>query len=419
MFLLRRTFAVGLLGVALVEIASGAELKLPPVSGEISGRLVLPAQAGVPPWDWKLHIDPDGAQRRRAELTVAAAGARLRVEANVDLAGGEGTWKILEGDVDPAAWFAIIAPRVMSGASGIKVDGRVVLSGGGTLVHGDKPHGMIKFVWSDGSVRDEEEGWRFDGVTLEGQLDGDFTNLSAARSERPWHLTVKTITTRRFGARNLAIDAQLNKNGTVSLLSARVEIAGGDVTIDPNTVSLFPPVLDFNIRVNRVGLQDLVGVIPASLADARGRIDGIVRLGWSKASGIRVGAGHFSLRDDEVSTLQLAPTPGLLTQRFPERLSILPAWTGPLAKLMQPLNPVYGDARNIEMGKTSLQLVSFDLKLTPKGDEQGRTGVVSISAKAIQPLAAVRLVSFQINLSGPLESLLKMKSASHFSFEMK
>ena len=419
MFLLRRTFAACALGVAFAEAAWGAGLKLPPLSGEVSGRFVLPAQASVPPWDWKLRIDPDGAQRRKAELTVAAAGARLRVAANVDLAGGEGTWNILEGEVDPAAWFAIVAPRVMSGASGIKVGGRVVLSGGGTLVRGDEPHGTIKFVWSDGSVRDEEHGWRFDGVTLRGQLDGDFTNLAAARSERPWQLSVKTITTQRFGARNLAIDAQLNENGTVSLLSARVELAGGDVTIDPNTVSLFPPVLDFNIRVNRVGLQDLVAVVPASLADARGRIDGMVRLGWSKAAGIRIGAGHFSLRDDEVSTLQLVPTPGFLTQRFPEHLSILPAWTGPLAKLMQPLNPVYGDARNIEMGKTSLQVVSFDLKLTPKGDGQGRTGVVSISARAIQPLAAVKLVSFQINLSGPLESLLKMKSAGHFSFEMK
>jgi hypothetical protein len=419
MVLLRRTFIACLLGVGSAKGATGGDWHWPPLSGEISGKFVLPAQVAVPPWDWKLRVIPDGALRRKAELSVGAAGARLRIDAAVDLVGGEGTWNIREGEVDPAAWFAIIAPQVMSGASGIKVDGRVILSGGGTLVRGNHPHGTIKFVWSNGSVRDDAHGWRFEGVTLTGQLDGDFTNLAAARSERPWQLTVKTITTTRFGARNLAIDAQLNENGTVSLLSARVELAGGDVTIDPNTVSIFPPVLDFNLRVNRVGLQDLVGVVPASLADARGRIDGMVRLGWSKAAGIRVGAGHFALRDDEVATLRLAPTPGFLTHRFPEHLSVLPAWTGPLAKLMQPLNPVYGDARDIELGRTSLQIVSFDLKLTPKGDNHGRTVVVSVSARAIQPQAAVKLVSFEINVSGPLESLLQMKSASRFSLEMK
>jgi hypothetical protein len=219
---------------------------------------------------------------------------------------------------------------------------------------------------------------------------------------------VKTIATDRFGARNLELDGVLDRAHLITLHSARLELAGGNVTIDPGRIYLLPTIIDLTLHVDRVGLQDLVALLPGSLADARGRIDGEVRLGWSQATGLRVGRGHFALRDDEVATLQLTPQPGILTQQFPERLKLLPEWTGAVGKWMAPANPVYGDARDIEMGKTSLQIVAFDLKLTPEGDAAGRTGMITISTRAIQPQSLVKLVTFNIGLDGSVEKLLKL-----------
>jgi hypothetical protein len=277
--------------------------------------------------------------------------------------------------------------------------------------------GNVRFDWIDGALRNTKQGWRLEGVSLSGQLTGDLAKLATAQCTGEWKLGVKTIATNRFGARNLEIDGILDRAHLITLQSARLELAGGNVTIDPGKIYLLPTVVDLTLHVDRVGLQDLVALLPGSLADARGRIDGEVRLGWSQATGLRVGEGHFALRDDEMATLQLAPQPGILTAQFPERLKFLPAWTGPVGRWMAPVNPVYGDARDIEMGKTSLQIVAFDLKLMPKGDALGRTGMVTVSTRAIQPQSLVKLVTFNISLDGSVEKLLQLGKGNFSSIK--
>lgn len=204
--------------------------------------------------------------------------------------------------------------------------------------------------------------------------------------------------------------AKLNGDGTASLLSAGIEIAGGTVTIDPATVAVFPPVLDFTVHVDRIGLQDLVALVPASLADARGRIGGVVRLGWSQTAGIQVGAGGFTLRSDEAATLRLTPTPGLITGNVPERLALLPGWTGTIGKWFAPLNPVFGDVSEIELGRTPLAIETFELRLMPNGDEQGRSAVVRISARPDKTGTLVKRVVFDIDLTGSLSRLLNLNA---------
>ena len=194
--------------------------------------------------------------------------------------------------------------------------------------------------------------------------------------------------------------------------------AGGYVTIDPSTVALFPPVLDFTVHVDRVGLQDLVALVPASLAEARGRLDGAVRLGWSKAAGVHIGAVGFTLHADEAATLRLAPTPGLITGNVPERFVLLPSLPGPLANWFAPRNPIYGDVSEIELGHTPLAIESFNLQLTPKGDAQGRNAVLQISARPDKTGALVKRVVFDIDLTGSLSRLLNRNVGGRASFRI-
>jgi len=165
-------------------------------------------------------------------------------------------------------------------------------------------------------------------------------------------------------------------------------------------------VLDFKVHIDRIGLQDVVALVPASLSDARGRVDGVVRVGWSAAAGFQLGAGTISLRNDEPAMVRLTPASGLLTKRLSERIAFLPAWTGPLARWLAPVNPAYGDLRSIEMGRTDLQVQEMGIELTPQGDAVGRTAQVHVRARPAQVGGSVKEVTFQVNVSGPLAAVL-------------
>jgi len=212
------------------------------------------------------------------------------------------------------------------------------------------------------------------------------------------------------------MSAILNDDRTLFLQSAKVELAGGDVTIDAAMIELSPVSFEFTVHANRIGLQDLVALVPASLADARGRIDGSVTFGWSEAAGLIVGEGGFVLRQDEVATLKLVPRPGFLTGGVPEYIPLLPKWTGPIGAAIAPKNPVYGDVHAIELGETELQIKAFDFKARPKGDERNRTAVIQVSARPYKQGGPVKLVTFDINVEGPLSALLQVGMTEERSF---
>ena len=132
-----------------------------------------------------------------------------------------------------------------------------------------------------------------------------------------------------------------------------------------------------------------------------------------------MGAGRFELRDDEIATLRLTSAPGFLTDRVPERLALLPAWTGIIGQWFSPLNPVYGDVQKIELGQTELQIVSFSLELTPEGDHRDRNGVLKVSARPTSPGALVRRVTFDININGSITELLKLGMDDGAAFEVQ
>jgi hypothetical protein len=399
-------------------VASGASFKLPPLSGELSGKFKATALHEEPEIAWKLKISPVGADRRQVEVDLTTKGGRLRVRADLDAVTSDGTWEIVESELDATAWLALVSPKLGKLGVNLAASGNIQLSGKGEVTDG-RPSGKLSVEWSNGSVNNPVDDWVLQGVSLKGDLTLDAADLGAMSSHAPWELAVQTISSRRFGARNLFLKGKFNQNRTASLLEARIELAGGEVTVAPSTVSLFPPVLDFRVHVDRVGLQDLVALVPGSVADARGRIDGSVRLGWSQAAGLQIGEGSFVLRDDEVAIFRLVPAPGFLTQRVPERLALLPGWTGPIGRWLATPNPVYGDVSDIELGHKELQIVNFELTLTPKGDEQNRTGVVRISARPTTAGGVVKLVNFDLNVFGSVSELLKWSMFDRAEFEVR
>ena len=417
MVLFQRLLLAGLLGGGSTAWVGAKDVRLPPITGEIHGKLTLPKITAMPPLDWRLILPAPTQGRRLAEFSVVAVGVRLLATADVDSVSGDGTWTLREGEVDPESWFSIIAPELAAEAQGISASGKVVVKGGGTLKTG-RPAGEVSFIWPDGTLRNVGEGWSLEQIRMTGECSIDATG-SSFLSNGPFELTIGTVTTKRLGARKVFVSALLNVDNTITLKVARLEIAGGEMTIDPCTIVLFPLTLDLNLRITRIGLQDVAALVPAGLSDARGRVDGEFRVMWTSAEGLKIGAGNLGLRADESATVRLAPSPGFLTRRVPQRITLLPAWTGALSRWLAPVNPAYEDLRTIEMGETDLRVESMSVRLTPEKDERGRTATVKLSARPEQAGGRIKEVTFEVNVSGPLSDVIRMGFNQTFSIQAR
>jgi hypothetical protein len=145
-------------------------------------------------------------------------------------------------------------------------------------------------------------------------------------------------------------------------------------------------------------LQDIAALVPSAVAEARGRIDGQVRLAWSLAEGFELGAGSLTLRHDEPAEVRLAPSPGLISSNLPA--TVLKYYPG------------LGD---IETGKVPLRAELLDVSFTPHGDAQGRTAAIHLAGGPVDPKLRAP-VDLEINVRGPVQSLIKFGTSSKLHF---
>lgn len=395
-FRLGRWGAACWLGASVLAAATAAEWRLPPIAGELTGEFAAePFLPGAPRLHWTVRVQPGAAGGRRVVADIEGPGTRLAIEATPPDDETAGEWRITQGELDAGVWFGPVMNRT-GGAAGIVASGRLELTGGGAWA-GDGPKGTVTLAWRDGALRDEAQGWRVDGITVEGAFELDAAS-GAVRSAGPAQLTVRTITTKRFGARNLAIRARLYANRTALLESAALEIAGGEIAAAPATVQLDPLQLALDVRLVRVGLQDFAALVPSAVAEASGRLDGQVHLEWSAAGGLRVGAGRLVMRKDEPAELRLAPTPGLISASLPA--AVLKYYPG---------------LGEIETGKIPLRAEVLEVAFTPEGDAEGRTATVRLAGGPVDPKLRAP-VDLTINVRGPLDLLVKFGTQSNVHF---
>jgi hypothetical protein len=209
----------------LLVLGAAARAQLPAISGELRGDFVPPV-TGAPNLRWELNLKTSAAGRREGTFTVAAPGLKAEVAVETDAAFADGTWKIVAAEFAPGPWLALLAPQFIPALVGTEVTGAVRLSGQGTLREG-QPVGRITVEWIDGAVQNVAQGWALAGVTFRGEYGFDAVAKNWS-SVGPGKLTVGTITTKRFGARNLALQIQIDQTLVPRVESAHVEIAGGD-----------------------------------------------------------------------------------------------------------------------------------------------------------------------------------------------
>jgi hypothetical protein len=378
----------------------------PMLAGELGGTLKVFKFPWAPELVWRVQITSLADARLHLHLFADAPGARMQMRVAIDSNLGAGTWTLREGRLDPAIWLPRLAPQLSPTLAGAVAEGDMELRGDG-VIRGGQLEGRMMIEWRRGAVRHATQGWALEDIALEGDFIFE-QNPARWSSVSPLRLTIGSITTGRFGARNLLVRAQIDERLLPQIEEARVEIAGGEIEAAPFTLPLSPLMIQVALTIRRIGLADAVALVPTGLAEAQGRVQGALQLGWSKALGLQIGAGRLDLVPDEPMMLRLAPAPGLLSASVPERFALLPAWLGPMTRRLAPLNPGYADLVAIELGRTALKVESLEVRLTPEGDVQGHSARVLIQARPALDGTSVGPVSFEIGVKGPLAYVLRL-----------
>lgn len=415
--------------VAAIGFALLAWLAAPVAAGAAGFAEILPwlvrfegglkgVYAPVPdrPLRWSVQWHRLSESVREGELLVDGVDVSVRVRLIHDASGRRLAWRVIEGRLNLGSWLPALArrPELAGMLDGLEVVGDLRIEGEGAL-EGEELLGELNASLVGAALRHSEQGWSLEGVDV--RIGGDAATLAAGRV--PVEVAVRTITTGRFGARALGVKAVLVDFDRAEVERAGVEIAGGRVDARPFSVSLVGPSLDVKIDMRRVGLQDLVVFAPTAFSEASGKIDGRLELKWSEADGVRLGVGRLSLSDEEPTMVRMVESPGFLTESMPARFVFLPPSFGVFSRWFSARNDAYDDLGEIEKGKVRLRLEALDVRLTPDGDERGKSATVFIRARPEQDGLAVGTVTFQINVSGPLSQVLRLGINRDFSLQSR
>jgi hypothetical protein len=81
-----------------------AELKVPPINGQLTGDFQPFQLPGAPALHWTLTLESRAENERTGLLVAEGPGTHLRLEMLLD-AAGEGTWHVTEGRVELKPWL--------------------------------------------------------------------------------------------------------------------------------------------------------------------------------------------------------------------------------------------------------------------------------------------------------------------------
>ena len=382
---------------------SAAGFILPPVTGELSGNLILREWPGLPPFAWRVTALTQD-KGTKLDLSTTAPGLVLRVEAILPPAGAAGTWRVVEGTADVASWLPVAKAQARSVVlpDDLVMTGSIRLAGEGTW-QGSEVAGTVTSTLANGSARSVAQGWEAAEIAVTGELAvvaGDVTLRSA-------QIRVGSVQGSGLVARNLLVDIAGAADGRLDIRRAELDVLGGHVSLAPFGFNPAKPAVEATAEFSQVALAELALLVPQALAEAHGRVDGRIGLRWSSATGFEPGAGSFTVSAEAPATVRLAATPGFLTQRMPRTIALLPAWLGPVARWFSPENPAYDTLHEIELGHQLLTVETLRLQLYPDGPDAPRTALVELAAR---PAAggAVERVTFTVNVAGPLNQVLRL-----------
>lgn len=360
---------------------------LPPIDGELAGSFSLPDSPAI---EWRIQVQTSASQERRVSISADGRGFRLRGGAVLD-AHGDGRWFLTDVEVDAAEWFGPIAARELPDVRGVDCRGRIAMQGEGTRINGVWD-GRLESVLRDGRWEDPARKLLIEGIAGRLAIESLHARRTRGGQEFTWTGGRFDLVTFGAGRMELALDGD-----EVRVDTARVSLFGGELQASSVVWSKAKARLSAVAHLQGVEIQQLLFLLPPVLSAAKGRLDGNLALEQGSA-GVQIGIGRLQLRQGEVAELRLAPSPGLLSARLPAQV-----------------RAHYPGLEQLETGGVPLVADVVEVMLNPAGDAEGRTAVVRIEGGPVDPSLKAPVV-LQVNVRGPLDSLVKFGTSKQLGF---
>jgi hypothetical protein len=363
---------------------------LPPLDGEVAGELTPLYFPGAPALQYRASIRAVTPRERTVAVALAGPGLSLRGSAVLD-SQGEGTWAVEELTLDLGEWFGWVGPRLLPALAKATLQGQLTAKGAGTW-RGGVLGGRATIEVRDGRYEDPALGLTLEGIKVRLDVVDVGERRTAPGQVLEWSAGKADLVPLGPGRVEFALEGDTLKIGLI-----RVAVFGGELEVGPTEFSARRPAVDFSARMRGVELRQVLFLLPPVLVAAQGRLDGQIALRRDSA-GLQIGIGRLTLRQGEKADLQFAPSPGLLTAQLPAQVK-----------------QYYPGLEKLETGGIPLRAERMEIELTPAGDEQGRTATVHIEGGPVDP-ALKSPVVLQINVRGPLESVVKFGTHSKLRF---
>ena len=404
---MRRHVLCLLVSLACAAAVAAAESvrPIPPLTADLSGQLSLPKIPGLPPLAWRVHARSAAGHSLAFDATATAPGLELRLE--FTLPGGEspGTWRLVRAKCDAAWWWSLSIAQ--AGVTTLPADftfaGQLTLEGAGRW-RGSEATGTLSATLAAGTAGSKSQHWSASGLELAADLELTPTRV-AVRTARAH---VDTIQAAGLTGRNLILELAGAEAGRLAVSRAEVAAFGGRITLAPFTLDPVAPAVNSVLEFSGVSLGDLASFVPQALQQAGGQVAGRLSLNWSRQAGLGPANGSLAAAAGQAATVRLASSPGLLTGNSPPRIALLPAAMGPLSRWFSLENPAHGMLQRIELGQAPLAVENLSLRLYPDGAGGARSAQVEVVARTTGAGDVVEKVTFTINVSGPLDHVLRL-----------
>ncbi len=376
-----------ILSLALVApVASAASAadstRIPPLEGELTGRLLVTRLGGAPELEWKLELRAGKPFERRVGFEASGRGLSVRGEAVLD-PFGEGAWEITAAQIDLGEWFGWVAPQFGPTLSAVTMAGALQVSGRGTW-RGGKLGGSASLSLREGRFDDAGRKVMLEGISV----DVEVADLAARRTEPEqvftWRSGRYDVVPLGVGRIEFLLDGD-----RLSVNQAAIDIFGGELSTGSLVMSTSRPEFSVIARMQGIAVEQILFLLPPVLAEGVGRLDGQVALDRD-ADGLRIGDGRLALREGETADLRLAVKPGWLSTSLPpDIVKYFPGF------------------RKIESGEIPVRARVLEMTFTPLGDAEGRTAWVHLVGGPSDPELTAP-IDTRVNVRGPLDELVKI-----------
>jgi len=412
----RKLLACALLFASHSGGAEAAESPLPNAAATLSGSVTWAQQPAIV-WEVKARSSAALSQAG-GEFLISSDG--LKAKGIVSFEPGTNTvdWEFDRATVDLAVWARAFAAKAAPSAKfgDFLTKGLLAISSKGQLRDG-LPSGSATLALEGAMLDSRTNALRVDGISFDLQID-DLNQLTSAPAQI---LSFAAAEYSGVLAKAGAIRFQLRSQQEIRIERAEMKMFDDTIVVDPFSVPIVDGAIgafDATVRVSGVALGEIALLLPETLAEARGRLSGEILLRWMPQMGLNLGDGSFRIDRVDSVEVRLAPQPGFLTSQMPAKITLLPAWLGKVSRWLAPDNPAYPVLQAIEMGDLALTVDTLEIHSRPGGDALGRTARIIMTAHP-KTGQVVESVLFEVNVSGPLDQVIKFGLSNPFSFKSR